>query len=284
MPPEPVTDLVCPAASARARSPTMEDPSDAEKFPVTIVTGFLGAGKTTLVNHILKGHHGKLIAVIENEFGAVPIDDALVAENIKEKENIINMDNGCVCCSVRMDLVRALLTLKDRKKKFDHILIETTGLADPAPVATTFFLNPEIADAYRIDSILCLADAKHIALHLEEEKADDAVNEAVQQVAFADRILLNKIDLVDEAQLATVMDTIKSINGAAEVRPLSTRPALLAGRTRVLLKEGVFFRAPPRAPRVDASSRRPPATTGRTGSHTTAFAMCTSILKDFSTD
>ena len=195
----------------------MADISDSEKLPVTIVTGFLGAGKTTLVNHILKGDHGKLIAVIENEFGAVSIDDALVGENIKEKEDVITMDNGCVCCTVRGDLVRALLTLKDREKKFDHVIIETTGLADPAPVAFTFFINPEIADAYRIDSILCLADAKHIGIHLEEEKPDGAVNEAVQQVAFADRILLNKIDLVNEKELEEVVDTVKSINAVAEV-------------------------------------------------------------------
>ena len=195
----------------------MADVTDAEKTPVTIVTGFLGAGKTTLVNHILKGDHGKLIAVIENEFGAVSIDDALVGENMKEKEDVITMDNGCVCCTVRGDLVRALLTLKDRPKKFDHVIIETTGLADPAPVAFTFFINPEIADAYRIDSILCLADAKHIGIHLEEEKPDGAVNEAVQQVAFADRILLNKIDLVSEAELEEVVDTVKSINAVAEV-------------------------------------------------------------------
>ena len=138
-------------------------------------------------------------------------------ENIKEKENIITMDNGCVCCTVRGDLVRALLTLKDKTKKFDHIIIETTGLADPAPVAFTFFINPEIADHYRIDSILCLADAKHIGLHLEEEKPDGAVNEAVSQVAFADRILLNKIDLVSDTELAGVMEQVRSINGVAEV-------------------------------------------------------------------
>ena len=195
----------------------MADVPEAEKTPVTIITGFLGAGKTTLVNHILKGDHGKLIAVIENEFGAVSIDDALVGENMKEKEDVITMDNGCVCCTVRGDLVRALLTLKDRPKKFDHVIIETTGLADPAPVAFTFFINPEIADTYRIDSILCLADAKHVGIHLEEEKPDGAVNEAVQQVAFADRILLNKIDLVSEAELAEVVDTVKSINAVAEV-------------------------------------------------------------------
>ena len=195
----------------------MADIPEAEKTPVTIITGFLGAGKTTLVNHILKGDHGKLIAVIENEFGAVSIDDALVGENMKEKEDVITMDNGCVCCTVRGDLVRALLTLKDRPKQFDHVIIETTGLADPAPVAFTFFINPEIADAYRIDSILCLADAKHIGIHLEEEKPDGAVNEAVQQVAFADRILLNKIDLVSEAELEEVVDAVKSINAVAEV-------------------------------------------------------------------
>jgi G3E family GTPase len=122
-----------------------------------------------------------------------------------------------VCCTVRGDLVRALLTLKDKTKKFDHVIIETTGLADPAPVAFTFFINPEIADHYRIDSILCLADAKHIGLHLEEEKPDGAVNEAVQQVAFADRILLNKIDLVSDTELAAVMEQVRSINGVAEV-------------------------------------------------------------------
>jgi G3E family GTPase len=148
------------------------------KTPVTIVTGFLGSGKTTLVNNILQNSsHGLQIAVIENEFGQVSIDEELVSENLKEKEDIITMDNGCVCCSVRGDLIRALLTLKDRKdKKFDSIIIETTGLADPAPVAFTFFTNPEIADHYELDSILCLVDAKHIQLHLEEHKPDGAVN------------------------------------------------------------------------------------------------------------
>lgn len=141
------------------------------KTPVTIITGFLGAGKTTLVNYILKSsQHGLKIAVIENEFGAVSIDESLVAENVKEKEDIISMDNGCVCCTVRGDLVRALMQLKDRKDKtFDAVIIETTGLADPAPVAFTFFLNPEIADYYELDSILCLVDAKHV--HLQDRKS-----------------------------------------------------------------------------------------------------------------
>lgn len=191
------------------------------KTPVTIVTGFLGSGKTTLVNNILQNSsHGLQIAVIENEFGQVSIDEELVSENLQEKEDIITMDNGCVCCSVRGDLIRALLTLKDRKdKKFDSIIIETTGLADPAPVAFTFFTNPEIADHYELDSILCLVDAKHIQLHLEEHKPDGAVNEAVQQVAFADRILLNKTDLVSEECLLETTSILRSINAVAEVIP-----------------------------------------------------------------
>jgi len=190
---------------------------ESSKIPVTIVTGFLGAGKTTLVNHILRGQHGLRIVVIENEFGAVSIDEALVSENLKEKEDIISMDNGCVCCTVRGDLVRALLQLKDRAKTFDAVIIETTGLADPAPVAFTFFINPEIAEHYRIDSILCLADAKYVAMHMEEEKPDGGVNEAVQQVAFADRILLNKIDLVTESEIEGLLKTLKAVNASADV-------------------------------------------------------------------
>lgn len=191
--------------------------AEEDKFPVTIVTGFLGAGKTTLVNSILRGDHGMKIAVIENEFGEVNIDEGLVAENMKFKEDIITMDNGCVCCTVRGDLVAALEQLIERNTKFDHVLIETTGLADPAPVAFTFFLNQDIADNFKIDSILCLADSKHIVQHLEEKKADNGVNEAVHQVAFADRILLNKIDLVSEEELAGIRERLTSINKFADI-------------------------------------------------------------------
>ena len=192
-------------------------PTEKDKTPVTIVTGFLGAGKTTLVNHILRGDHGMKIAVIENEFGAVSIDTDLVDENLKANETIVTMENGCVCCSVRSDLVQALVDLAKRPERFDAILLETTGLADPAPVAYTFFSQPAISFRYRIDSILCLVDSKHALMHIREEKPDDAVNEAVNQIAFADRILLNKIDLVSREERREMVDEIKSINAVAEV-------------------------------------------------------------------
>ena len=182
-----------------------EEVPDSEKTPVTIVTGFLGSGKTTLVNYILKAQHGWKICVVENEFGEVLIDGDLVNENIASREDIITMDNGCVCCTVRGDLLQALFDLYNRPGRFDAIIIETTGLADPGPVAFTFN-NPDIGDIFRIDSILTLVDAAHVQQHLSEVKGEGAVNEAVQQVAFADRILLNKTDLVDKAQLKEVKD------------------------------------------------------------------------------
>lgn len=188
---------------------------DSEKTPVTIVTGFLGSGKTTLVNYILKSQNEWRICVIENEFGEVNIDEGLVSENIAAKEDIVSMDNGCVCCSVRGDLVRTLNTLISRRRDFQAILLETTGLADPAPIITTFNSDATIQDNYRIDSIVTLVDCKHVQQHLHEVKPDDAVNEAVQQVAFADRIMLNKIDLVSPTELQEVKDEILSINHTA---------------------------------------------------------------------
>lgn len=188
---------------------------ESEKTPVTIVTGFLGSGKTTLVNYILKTQNEWRICVIENEFGEVNIDEGLVSENIAAKEDVVSMDNGCVCCSVRGDLVRTLNTLIARRKDFQAIMLETTGLADPAPIITTFNSDATIQDNYRIDSIVTLVDSKHVKQHLHEVKPDDAVNEAVQQVAFADRILLNKLDLVSPAELQDLKDELLSINHTA---------------------------------------------------------------------
>jgi len=188
-----------------------------ETTPITVVTGFLGAGKTTLVNYILKEQNTWKIAVLENEFGEVAIDDGLVAESLDAPEDLITMDNGCVCCSVRGDLIRTLGQLSSQRKKFDAILLETTGLADPAPIVYTVQTNPKISEHYRIDSIICLADAKHITLHLDEVKPDGAVNEALQQVAFADKILLNKIDLVTEEEKSALKERLATINKFATI-------------------------------------------------------------------
>lgn len=184
---------------------------------ITVITGFLGAGKTTLVNYILKEQKEWKIAVIENEFGEIPIDDSLVTESMDTPEDLITMDNGCVCCSVRGDLVRTLGQLAARRKDFDAILLETTGLADPAPIVYTIQTNPKMNEHYKIDSIVCLADAKHLDAHLNEKKPDGAVNEAQSQVAFADQILLNKVDLVTEAEKIALKTRIKTMNKFATI-------------------------------------------------------------------
>jgi G3E family GTPase len=188
-----------------------------KKIPVSVITGFLGSGKTTLLNFILTKNHGKRIAVIENEFGEVGVDDRLVKSKFKEDEEIFEMNNGCICCTVRGDLIRILKNLHKRKDKFDYVLIETTGLADPAPVAQTFFVDDDVSAAYELDGIVTVIDAKHILQHLDEVKPEGVENESVEQVAFADRILLNKIDLVTEVELEEITKKIQVINRSAPI-------------------------------------------------------------------
>ncbi len=179
-----------------------------DQIPVTVLTGFLGAGKTTLLNRILTEEHGKKYAVIVNEFGEEGIDNELVVD---ADEEIFEMNNGCICCTVRGDLIRILAGLMKRKGQFDAILIETTGLADPAPVAQTFYVDQDVADLTRLDAIVTVADARH----LEGQLTDS--HEAAEQIAFADIVLLNKIDLVDQAALEKVEARIRVMNPYARI-------------------------------------------------------------------
>jgi len=178
------------------------------KTPVTVLTGYLGAGKTTLLNRILTGDHGKKYAVIVNEFGEIGIDNDLV---VGADEEVFEMNNGCVCCTVRGDLIRIVQGLMKRKGGFDGIIIETTGLADPGPVAQTFFVDEDVKAKTRLDSVIALVDAKHILLRLSDSR------EAVEQIAFADQIVLNKTDLVSESDLKMIEARIRRLNPLAPI-------------------------------------------------------------------
>src|ERR671924_1699093 len=184
-----------------------------DMVPVTILTGFLGAGKTTLLNRILNEDHGQRIAVIENEFGEIGVDNEIIETG---DEQIVMMNNGCICCTVRGDLIRILGSLKEKREagdlKFDRIVIETTGMADPGPVAQTFFTDEEIGNYYLLDSILTVVDAKHAPQQLDE------FHEAQQQVGFADRILLSKTDLTKEEETDRLIKRLKKMNPRAPIK------------------------------------------------------------------
>ena len=176
--------------------------------PVTVLTGYLGAGKTTLLNRILSEDHGKRYAVIVNEFGEIGIDNDLI---VGSDEEVYEMNNGCVCCTVRGDLIRVVSGLMKRKGGFDAIVIETTGLADPAPVAQTFFVDDDVRAKAKLDSVTTVVDARHILQRLEDSR------EAREQIAFADQIVLNKTDLVSEAELVEVETRLRRLNPLAPI-------------------------------------------------------------------
>eukprot|EP00043_Microstomoeca_roanoka_P010362 m.98429 g.98429 ORF g.98429 m.98429 type:complete len:459 (-) comp14871_c0_seq1:109-1485(-) len=207
--------LACVPVSSRYSPLTMSGSEEENKIPVTVLTGFLGSGKTTFVNHLLRAKHGKRVAIIENEFGEVGIDDGLV---VQTDEEVIEMMNGCICCTVRDDLIQALKRLvKERRHQFDAIVIETTGLADPGPVAQTFFVDEEIASLFRLDAIVTFIDCKHANQHLDEVKPEGVENEAVEQVAFADVLVLNKSDLVTPEEMSSLRERLRAMNSTAIV-------------------------------------------------------------------
>jgi G3E family GTPase len=201
--------------------------ADSDQIPVTVLTGYLGAGKTTLLNRILSEHHGKKYAVVINEFGELGVDNDLVVDS---DEEVFEMNNGCICCTVRGDLIRIVGGLMKRRDKFDGIIIETTGLANPAPVAQTFFVDDTVRAKTRLDAIITVVDAKHLPQRLEDS------HEAADQIAFADVIVLNKTDLVTPEELAAVEAKIRKINKFAHIHHAQKANVPIAA----LLDQGAF--------------------------------------------
>ena len=206
--------------------------------PVTILTGFLGSGKTTLLNHILTEKHGHRIAVIENEFGEIDVDSDLV---LSSEEEIYQMSNGCICCvaDVREDLVKVLQKLLARRERFDHIIVETSGLADPTPVAATFFMDHEVARQVELDAVVTLVDSRHALAHLDDPELIGHDNQAVEQLVVADRIIVNKTDLASEDELKRIEERVRGIN--------QTAPLIRSSYAKVELENilGIGAFAPP---------------------------------------
>merc|ERR550534_194256 len=215
--------VLCYGEILRVTGAQMEMLEEKDKLPVTIITGFLGAGKTTLLNRILREKHGKRIMVIQNEFGSIEIDGTLAEDAMFSKEDIQILDNGCACCTVRGDLGKAFVEILEKSQEsnvdIEHIIVETTGLANPAPIIQTFYQERNVAMSLKLDGILTVIDAKNVLKHIDEVPTEGKVNECVEQVSFADRILLNKMALVTGSEAQIVKDKIRSINSFAKIIP-----------------------------------------------------------------